>query len=442
VCKRVGDTNTMMAPLLLPCLAALMRALPRCQAKSLLCGYDLLGALLRGVPRDLVAPAGAQIWPVLLRSCTTTPPDRRLVALLDCIANSILALGATVAPHAAPLLRRSLELGLVQLRAAADRARQEASLLAELRAHRPDATATEAADVVQARLGASAVDVDFAIVAIDMCGSVCEALGAQCVAPLGQLPLGDLLREAVACKDASVRQVRALVMFLVFSFFSLGCVWAGRGLVAARVGAAAGAAGGCAAGAAAGQSVRLARVAVHERVLGAGRAVCARPSSRPRDSGGRLATAAHSAARPRRAAAAQRGHYAVSPGALVSRAAGLYAARDCSLLAAPSRHHQGSTLFFLVSSCLPEWCLLQPGPDRERSHEVVLKLLLGSPAVALAQLPRLCALVHSWGAVAMPGSVRGLGKELFGVLAQSPEWAKKWQAVAPEIQQYVQKHLQ
>jgi hypothetical protein len=270
----------MMAPLLLPCLAALMRALPRCQAKSLLCGYDLLGALLRGVPRDLVAPAGAQIWPVLLRSCTTTPPDRRLVALLDCIANSILALGATVAPHAAPLLRRSLELGLVQLRAAADRARQEASLLAELRAHRPDATATESADVVQARLGASAVDVDFAIVAIDMCGSVCEALGAQCVAPLGQLPLGDLLREAVACKDASVRQVRALVMFLVFSFFSLGCVWAGRGLVAARVGAAAGAAGGCAAGAAAGQSVRLARVAVHERVLGAGRAVCARPSSR------------------------------------------------------------------------------------------------------------------------------------------------------------------
>ena len=216
MCKRVGDTNTMLAPLLLPCLGALMRALPRYQAKSLLCGYDLLASLLRGVPRELVAQAGGLVWPVLLQACTATPPDRRLVALLDSIATAVLALGPTVAPHAAPLLRRSLELGLAQLRAAAERARQEAGLLAELRAHRPDCTASEAADVVQARLGASAVDVDFAIVALDMCGSVCEALGPQCVAPLSQLPLPELLREAVGCSDAQVRQVSGCR-----SFFSL-----------------------------------------------------------------------------------------------------------------------------------------------------------------------------------------------------------------------------
>ncbi len=94
-----------------------------------------------------------------------------------------------------------------------------------------------------------------------------------------------------------------------------------------------------------------------------------------------------------------------------------------------------------LSGVVAHLSFCQPGPDRDRSHEVLLKLLLGSPAVALAQLPRLCALLHSWGKVPMPAAVQRLAKELFGVLMGSPEWPKKWQAVAPDIQQYVQNHL-
>jgi hypothetical protein len=87
-----------------------------------------------------------------------------------------------------------------------ERTRQEQGLLAELRANRPDCTASEAADVVQSRLGAPSFDLDFAIVALDLCGSVCEALGAQSKSALSQVPLADLLQEGVLCGDSSVKQ--------------------------------------------------------------------------------------------------------------------------------------------------------------------------------------------------------------------------------------------
>lgn len=101
-----------------------------------------------------------------------------------------------------------------------------------------------------------------------------------------------------------------------------------------------------------------------------------------------------------------------------------------------------ATLHETAAYWLPPLATIKPGPDRDRSHEVLLRLLLVSPPVALAQLPRLCALLHSWGKLPLPGPVRALAKELFGLLMKSPEWPKKWQAVAPDIQQYVQSHLQ
>lgn len=55
-------------------------------------------------------------------------------------------------------------------------------------------------------LGVSSYDTDFAIVALDICGSLCEALGPQSSVPLTNTPLSDLLREAVLCCDAQVRQ--------------------------------------------------------------------------------------------------------------------------------------------------------------------------------------------------------------------------------------------
>ncbi len=118
ICKRVSEKNDIFAPFLFPCVSALMSAMPVYQAKNLLISYDLLGAMLKGIPPDLVQKVGGQVWPVLLRSLSHTPPDRRLVALLDCIASCALYLSASVAPYAVPLLRSSFQLGLAQLKAA------------------------------------------------------------------------------------------------------------------------------------------------------------------------------------------------------------------------------------------------------------------------------------------------------------------------------------
>ncbi len=408
VCKRVSDTNTLLAPLLLPSVNALMNALPRYQAKNLLIGYDLLGSLLRGVPRESVPKLGGLVWPVLLRACTTTPPDRRLVALLDCIATAILSLGNTVAPHAAPLLSRSLQLGLAQLRAAADRGRQEAGLLAELRASRPDCTPTEASDVVQSRLGASSFDVDFAIVALDMCGSVCEALGPQCVQALAPLPLADLLRESVSCADSGVRQA-------AFGLVGDLSRYAWDQLLAAVSGALLGPLLDCLYG----SNVSLCMNA--SWALGE---MCMRMQLPP-------AVTQEAVARLKRVLC--RDH----DGPLLRNVAITLCrlAPSCAQLLSSTLHEIG-----------PYWLAplgtIKPGPDRDRSHEVALKLFLGNLPVALGQLPRLCALMHSWAQFPMPPAVKATAKELFGALMSSPEWPKRWQAVAPEIQQYVQKTLQ
>jgi transportin-1 len=118
VCKRVSERNDLFSPFVVPAVSALMNALPRYQAKNLLIGYDLLGAMLRGAPAELAEKLGGAVWPVLLRALAASPSDRRLVALLDCVATAALSLGPTVAPHAVPLLRHSFQIALAQLRAA------------------------------------------------------------------------------------------------------------------------------------------------------------------------------------------------------------------------------------------------------------------------------------------------------------------------------------
>ena len=60
-------------------------------------------------------------------------------------------------------------------------------MLADLRANRPDCTSSEANDVVLSRLGQSSFDLDFSIVALDLAGSIAEALGGQCKSVLSQV---------------------------------------------------------------------------------------------------------------------------------------------------------------------------------------------------------------------------------------------------------------
>ncbi len=88
--------------------------------------------------------------------------------------------------------------------------------------------------------------------------------------------------------------------------------------------------------------------------------------------------------------------------------------------------------------------------------------------IALQQLPRLAALLHSWVALVrrgkerfffffffffvsfpffrvqksdLPPAVRQGAKELFSALMRSPEWSKRWTAVQPEMQQYIEQQL-
>ena len=406
VCKKVSESNVVLAPMLGPVVSALMNVFPRYQAKTLLLAYDLLGVVLRGVATESLPKVSAIVWPVLLRACQTTPPDRRLVALLDAIATVTLNLGASVAPHAAPLMARSLQLGLAQLRAAGERARAEAGLLAQLRAERPECTATEAGDVVLARLGVPSFDLDFAIVALDLCGAVCEVLGAKSGPALASLPLGDLLRESVMCSDSSVRQaVFALVGDLARNVWDLIAPVSGA-LLAPLL-----------------ESLYASNVSLCMNASWALGEICVRtqiPAQAAQEACSRLR---------RVLARAQDSGLLRNVAITLCRLAPL-----CSALLASTLAETGPLWLAPLAS-------VHPGADRDRSHEVVLSIFRLNLPVALAQLPRICALIHSWQNIGMPPSVKAAAKDLFQQLMGSPEWQKRWMAVQPEMQQYVQKQL-
>jgi hypothetical protein len=84
------------------------------------------------------------------------------------------------------------------------------------------------------------------------------------------------------------------------------------------------------------------------------------------------------------------------------------------------------------------------GPDRVSSHQVLLRLFAMNVPAALAQLPRLASLLHSWTALKsdLPPPVRQSAKELFALMmANSAEWQRRWTAVTPEMQQFVERQL-
>ena len=84
---------------------------------------------------------------------------------------------------------------------------------------------------------------------------------------------------------------------------------------------------------------------------------------------------------------------------------------------------------------------VRAGHDRDRSHAAALSLFTGNPTAALAQLPRLCALIFSWGAGSLPPVVREPAVKLFTLLRSSPDFADRWKAVPEEMRNYCQKVL-
>lgn len=406
LCKRVSEHNDALAPFVLPCVTALMAALPRYQAKNLLIGYELLGSLLRGAPPELVPQLGTAVWPGLLRALAAAPPDRRLVALLDCVASCVPSLAASVAPYAVPLLRSSFALGLVQLRAAAERTRQEQGLLAELRANRPDCTSSEASDVVLSRLGQPSFDLDFAIVALDLAGSVAEALGPASKAALSQVALGELLQEAVGCADAAVRQAAfGLVGDLARHCWEL---LPGPQLLPPIVDSLYGSNVNLCMNA----SWALGELAVRVPVS---KEVAEEAFSRLR----RILARDHNAGLLRNVAIT------------ICRLAPL-----CAPLLASLLHETGP---YLVTPLLSV-----KGPDRASSHVMLLRLFTMNATAALAQLPRIATLLHSWTALKsdLPPAVRQQAKELFKILmSNAAEWQRRWAAVSADMQQYIEQQL-
>ncbi len=110
-----------------------------------------------------------------------------------------------------------------------------------------------------------------------------------------------------------------------------------------------------------------------------------------------------------------------------------------SRLAMHSPQHLSQRLEEMAAYWLPPLCQIKFGAERDRAHAACLAVLKGNPAVALQQLSRVAALMHSWGNVAPPQPVRQAWSELIALLRTSPGFAAQWALVPSEIQDYCQR---